>query len=134
VSDNFSPLFNKLLETGEMQEFDYELKIDNQLKKFESRLILLPDNRVMHLIQDVTLFYQNQDKFIRSEKKFRQILETINEGVWITNEHGITTFVNSFIAKLLGYQKEELIGKHYVEFVDPDYLKVIQQFFNQNKN
>jgi diguanylate cyclase (GGDEF)-like protein/PAS domain S-box-containing protein len=53
-----------------------------------------------------------------SEKKYRQLVETMQEGIWVVDADGQTTFVNPHMAQMLGYAAEELIGRNLFEFLD----------------
>ncbi|MEJ2718921.1 MAG: PAS domain S-box protein, partial [Deltaproteobacteria bacterium] len=47
----------------------------------------------------------------QSEKRFRRLVETANEGVWVVDTEFKTTFVNSRMADMLGYTPEEMVGR-----------------------
>jgi sigma-B regulation protein RsbU (phosphoserine phosphatase) len=53
----------------------------------------------------------------RSEKKYRGIVETANEGIWKMDSDFNTSFVNSRMAELLGYTAEEMIGRPLFDFL-----------------
>ncbi|MGC9526433.1 MAG: PAS domain S-box protein [Limnospira sp.] len=53
-----------------------------------------------------------------SEERYRQIVETTLEGVWIVDENQITTFVNRHMAEMLGYTVEEMLGQSFMKFMD----------------
>lgn len=53
-----------------------------------------------------------------SEERYRLIVETAQEGIWLIDENSITTFVNEPMARMLGYTREEMIGKHLYHFMD----------------
>ncbi len=59
-----------------------------------------------------------------SEEKYRNIVETTNEGVWISDATGRTTYANEKMADLLGYSQGELIGKYGWEFADEEYSAI----------
>jgi len=56
-----------------------------------------------------------------SEEKYRNIVETANEGIWIFDSDIKVTYANNKIAEMLGYVPEEMIGKHGTDFVDEEY-------------
>ena len=60
----------------------------------------------------------------QSEEKFRQIVETSEEGMWIINGDGITTFVNRKMARMLGYSLVEMLGKPMEYFMDEEGRKL----------
>ena len=48
---------------------------------------------------------------------FRQIVCGANEGIWILDAAGRTSFVNECMAAILGYRLDELRGREFSEFV-----------------
>ena len=54
-----------------------------------------------------------------SETRFRRIVETANEGLWIVDEAGRTTFANNKMEELLGYAADEMLGQRYDSFLMP---------------
>jgi len=54
-----------------------------------------------------------------SEARYRQIIDTAYEGVWVFDADGRTLFVNQRTRDLLGYSDEELVGRGLLEFTDP---------------
>lgn len=55
-----------------------------------------------------------------SERKYRQIIETSLEGVWVVDEEYKTTFVNARMAEMLGYEVPQMLGRYLTEFMDRD--------------
>jgi PAS domain S-box-containing protein len=54
----------------------------------------------------------------RSERTYRQLIELAREGIWVIDREGITKFVNPRMAEMLGYPKEEIIGRPFYDFAD----------------
>jgi PAS domain S-box-containing protein len=63
---------------------------------------------------------KNQNLLSKSENKFRQIVETMDEGVWKLDEDLETVYVNRRMADMLGYTPEEIIGRNQIFFVAAD--------------
>jgi methyl-accepting chemotaxis protein len=57
------------------------------------------------------------DALQESETRYRRIIETANEGVWIIDGAMNTTFVNQRFADMLGYTREEMIGHNVLDYV-----------------
>jgi len=57
-----------------------------------------------------------------SEERYRQFIETANEGVWSMDSGFCTTFVNKRLAEMLGYSQNEMIGRPITAFMHPDDL------------
>ncbi|HSB96305.1 MAG TPA: diguanylate cyclase [Spongiibacteraceae bacterium] len=57
-----------------------------------------------------------------SEQRYRLLIETSAEGIWILDPQGNTTFANTAIADLLGCADgpNSLIGRNILEFVDSE--------------
>jgi PAS domain S-box-containing protein len=51
-----------------------------------------------------------EEKLRESENKYRNIVETSVEGIWIFNSVSKTTYVNEKMAEMLGYNRKEMIG------------------------
>jgi len=56
----------------------------------------------------------------KSEQRYRQIVETSQEGIWLIDAAGKTTFVNAKLAELLGYTADEMIGMPLFAFMDAE--------------
>jgi PAS domain S-box-containing protein len=58
------------------------------------------------------------DALQESEEKYRNIVETANEGIWIFNSVSETIYVNEKIAEMLGYGREEIVGSFIWDYAD----------------
>ncbi len=58
-----------------------------------------------------------QRALLVSEQRYRQIVEATNEGVWLLDVQGVTTFVNRRTIAMLGYEEHELMGAPLLDFV-----------------
>lgn len=76
--------------------------------------------RMIGSMQNITDLRSSQKSLQVSEEHYRQIVETAHEGIWQIDEKGYTTFVNSAMAGLLGYTKEEMLGKLMLDFLFPE--------------
>jgi PAS domain S-box-containing protein len=47
------------------------------------------------------------------------IVQSLNEGILIEDEHGFITFVNPKIEEMVGHPEEEIIGKTFKDFTPP---------------
>ena len=60
-----------------------------------------------------------EDKLARSEERYREIVETTSEGVWMLDADQRTTFVNRRMAEMLGYEIDEMLGRPPQDFKFP---------------
>ncbi len=54
-----------------------------------------------------------------SEERYRRMVETATEGVWVLDHSGRTSFVNQKMAEMLACDPQELLGRSLSEFLDP---------------
>ena len=91
---------------------------------FVNEVFLVPntsdDGRIsgfFHFMRDVTERRRAQRALEDSEERYRRIVETANDGVWIVDGDDVTTFVNPKIAEMLGYDPEEMLGIPFSSFM-----------------
>ena len=58
-----------------------------------------------------------QEALRESERRYRRILETANEGIVTIDQHSTITFVNQRVTHILGYSIEDMLGKSLLRFV-----------------
>jgi PAS domain S-box-containing protein len=74
--------------------------------------------------EDITKRKWAEQALSDSERHYRKIIETAQEGVWTIDSENRTTLVNQRLADMLGYTVEEMLGKSVYAFLDED-AKVI---------
>jgi PAS domain S-box-containing protein len=80
--------------------------------------------------QDITERKQAEEALRQSEIKYRQIVDTAREGIWVLDINTNTSFVNTRMAEMLGYSPDELIGRPMNDFMFdediPDHMKKME--------
>lgn len=79
------------------------------------------------IFTDITEQKQIEKELHASEEKYRNIVETANEGIWIVDSEARTTFVNRKMAEMLGHTQEEMVGKSGRDFTDEEGKKISRQ-------
>ncbi len=69
-------------------------------------------------LRDLTEQKRAELAFQKSEERYRQIVETADEGIWIIDLEGKTSFVNPKMTQMLGYSVEEMLGMSLFAFMD----------------
>jgi PAS domain S-box-containing protein len=72
--------------------------------------------RIIGIVADITARKRAEDALMQSEEKYRRIVETTNEGIWLLDANFDTSFVNRQIAEMLGYQPGEMLGRSVFDF------------------
>ncbi|MGB7060939.1 MAG: PAS domain S-box protein [Candidatus Zixiibacteriota bacterium] len=92
------------------------------LEMFASRIDYRGKLAVHAAIMDVTERKQAKEKLQESEKKYRTLVETAQEGIGILDPDENIIFVNQAFADLLDYQKEELLSLNLSQISDKEQL------------
>ena len=82
------------------------------------------------IITDITKKKKMELKLGESEKKYRGILENIEEGYFETDLQGNLIFFNDSFLDLLGYSREELLGQSYRKYMDEQAARHAFKGFN----
>jgi PAS domain S-box-containing protein len=85
-------------------------------------------------IQDVTARREAEQALRESEKRYRTLIDTANEGVWTIDAKGRTNYVNQRLADMLGYRREEIIGRSLGEFMDSEVLPDLSHFLDRRRS
>jgi PAS domain S-box-containing protein len=55
-----------------------------------------------------------------SEQRFKQLVDVAQEGIWVSDDRGMITYVNQRMADLLGYTNGSLLGRPVYDFIEAD--------------
>ena len=70
----------------------------------------------------------------KSEKKYRYIVENAREGILTIDTTNIVTYVNPYLAKMLGYKGNEMIGKNLKSFLEENETIANPEVFKTYEN
>ncbi|HHJ39659.1 MAG: hypothetical protein AXA67_00920 [Methylothermaceae bacteria B42] len=65
--------------------------------------------------KDITEQKQAQEALAESEARFRQIADMTGEWIWEQDPEGRYIYSSAAVKQILGYEPEEIIGKHYLD-------------------
>jgi PAS domain S-box-containing protein len=122
------------LRTGEVATVEYKMK-DRFGKEHwvrHSGIPIIRNNevvRVVGMINEITDEKLIQLKLSSSEERFRMLIDTADDLIFILNGFGYFSLVNKNGATALGYVPDEMIGKHFLEFIaKEDETKIAEAF------
>jgi PAS domain S-box-containing protein len=80
----------------------------------------LPDGRriIISTAIDITSRKIAEEATRQSEEKYRKIVETSTEGIWVIDKNSKTSFVNKKLTEMLGYSEKEMINRSLFDFMD----------------
>uniref|UniRef100_UPI000AF28150 PAS domain S-box protein n=1 Tax=Methanosarcina horonobensis TaxID=418008 RepID=UPI000AF28150 len=73
------------------------------------------------IIRDISERKKTEEALRASEEKFRQIVETANEGIWLIDSNERTVFINRKMSEMLGYSIEEILEQSPRKFMSPEF-------------
>ncbi|MDD4192667.1 MAG: PAS domain S-box protein [Mangrovibacterium sp.] len=100
--------YGRVVLTGVPDSFE---SYSQELNRFYSVLAYqCDDNQFAVITEDITSRKQMEIRLRESEKKYRELIDGMNETVWVIDFEGKVVDVNRRAVKVLGYTKEELLG------------------------
>ncbi len=66
-----------------------------------------------------------------SEQRFKQLVDVAQEGIWVTDDRGVITYVNQRLADLLGYGNGNLLGRPVYDFIEAESRPGAQRTLNR---
>ena len=82
---------------------------------------------------DITKQKNDEKALKESEEKYRLLVETMNDGVGIVDADGLVTYVNDRLPVILGFSRNEIMGRKIKDFVDTDSRAEFEEQFAQRK-
>ena len=76
-----------------------------------------PD-RVTGVVQDITHARQTELALAEKHHLLKLLVQTTSEGFWFVDSDAVTTDANPAMCKILGYPREQLLGRSIFDFVD----------------
>ena len=81
--------------------------------------------------RDITDRKQAEGKLLKSEEKYRNILQNIEDGYFEVDLVGNFTFFNTSMCRIIGYPAEEMTGMNNRVYMDSENAKKVLQSFHE---
>jgi len=72
-------------------------------------------------------------KLAKSEAHYQYLVQNSPDIIYILDEHGNFTFLNSAVERLIGYKIDGLIGRHYTSIIYDEDLQKAKWCFNERR-
>jgi two-component system sensor histidine kinase UhpB len=114
--------FRQLVKTGLFKTDSFIKHKNGSNRWLEINAVQLSNTRFLGFVKDVTDSKIAAEALRESEDRFRSFFELTADLMVIADINGFFMDVNSSWTYVLGYSKEELLGKPYLELIHPDDL------------
>ncbi len=129
----FGRRIKEAFDKGISAEFEFEVRRRNgEVFPSEHSVSLLKDDLgkplgILSVIRDITERKRMENALLAKENKYRETISATQEGYWLIDEKKETTDVNDSFCRMIGYEREELLGKSPLEFVDEENGKIFRE-------
>jgi len=76
---------------------------------------------------------KREEQLRQSEERFRMLVETMTEGLNMTDENGTITYANRRFCEVTGYLSEEIVGRSLLDLVDDANQAIIAEQLRRRK-
>ena len=83
----------------------------------------------VHVARDITQRKQMEYQLVESEKRYRELVDRASDVLYQTDANGFFVLCNPAISRITGYSEKELLGKHFMQLIHPDYKKSVDRFY-----
>ncbi|MBU1248471.1 MAG: PAS domain S-box protein [Proteobacteria bacterium] len=81
--------------------------------------------------RDLTDWHRASLAARRSEDKYKNLVENLNDVIFSTNLQGELTYVSPTSEQLLGFKPDELMGNHFKAFIHPEDAEGVEKRFRE---
>ncbi len=83
------------------------------------------------LITDINARKQTEQALKDSEEQYRNLVENINDAVYLLDNKGNFIYISPVAEKIAGYKPEEIIGNSFAKYIYPEDLPSLSKRFGQ---
>ncbi|MCT7959464.1 PAS domain S-box protein [Laspinema sp. D1] len=135
VADCINAL-EKTLQSHEIEIFEYDLTINEEIFSYESRVVASGEQEALAIVRDITARKRSEAEKLQliaslqdSEEKYRSVVNTVQEVIFQTDPNGCWTFLNPAWTEISGYSIQESLGTPFLNYIHPEnHLETQQKF------
>ena len=112
-----------------LHDITRQKKIEEEIRALNQTLEERVKQRTDMLELEITEHRQAREALLKSEEKYRVLVEDINDVIFMADTNGYFTYINPVAEQISGYTPEEFIGRHFGDFAHPDDLAMLRTVF-----
>ncbi len=85
-------------------------------------------------IQDITERVKAERELLRTQRTMERLLDTTQQGYWYIDTEARTIDVNPAMCEILGYSREDIIGRHIYDFADEENTNIFHEQVEKRKH
>jgi two-component system NtrC family sensor kinase len=105
---------------------------------FEVRETLIMDGddvvEIHGIGRDITGRKLAEKELKESEEHYRDLVENIEDIVYVTDGSGKIIFLNNAFERISGYTRREMLHRNYMDILTPESLREVQEVFRKQKD
>ena len=82
---------------------------------------------------DITERKKTEEALKESEKRYRTLIDTMNDGLVIINADGLVTYVNDRACEMWSRERKEVLSQPFTWFMDEDNQQIFRKEFKKRK-
>ncbi|MBM4137598.1 MAG: PAS domain S-box protein, partial [Nitrospira sp.] len=134
--ENIPALLNKLFTEGRatwegihIHKDGHRIPVEISIQLFK----LFGKPMVLSSVRDITERKKAEEVLQKSEERYRDLYDNAPDMYHTLNKNGVILNCNETEAKVLGYKKEEIIGRHITDFFTEESKRLFESDFPQLK-
>lgn len=138
--ENFNENFIRLVAGKPIEEFNLVFNDLRKNKIFTKILASVLNNKnseiseILFTVVDLTAIYEYENQLKASQKRYKDLVETANEGIMSIDDKAKVIFINSRMCDMLGITKQEALEKSYFDFMDLENQMIAKEKLARRKN
>jgi PAS domain S-box-containing protein len=124
-------LISKMQKEGSLRGYESRARTKSgyllDLLVFVEPVKLKGEQCILSTAYDITERKSIEEALRESEERYRELFENANDALYVHDLGGRYLSFNRAAERLSGYSREEILGKHFSNFVAPSYLRRVRE-------
>jgi len=106
----------------------YSIKTDRTYDLLDTPITYPDGNHCkLQFMRDISDRKKIERALRQSEKRYRMLVDTMSEGLGVQDENGVWIYLNDRFCEMLGYSRDDMIGRLLTDFLDETEHRVYRE-------